>query len=60
MGKELINKYPFVQGMNPTTTNTLNAYLNQVIIFNTKKILKIYKKKTWKAQLSVTGADHLP
>ena len=45
MGKDLINKYPFVQGMNPTTTNTLNAYLNQVIIFNKKKYTKIYKKR---------------
>ncbi|EGR34265.1 hypothetical protein IMG5_018610 [Ichthyophthirius multifiliis] len=44
MPDSIINKFPFVQGMQPTTKNALNAYIN----------------KTWKSQLSITGADYLP
>ncbi|EGR30789.1 hypothetical protein IMG5_123770 [Ichthyophthirius multifiliis] len=44
IGNDLIYKFPFVQGMQPTTQNVFNAYIN----------------KTWKPQVSYTGVDHLP
>ncbi|EAR97425.1 M20/M25/M40 family peptidase (macronuclear) [Tetrahymena thermophila SB210] len=42
--ENVYNKFPFHSKMTPTTTNPLEAYLN----------------RTWRAQLSIVGADGLP
>ncbi|EGR31178.1 hypothetical protein IMG5_116040 [Ichthyophthirius multifiliis] len=44
MDKNIINKFPYHGGMLPTSQNQFEAYLN----------------RTWRSQLTITGADGLP
>lgn len=44
LGGELMKMFPFVEGGKPTSADPFECYVN----------------RTWKAQLSVTGADGLP
>lgn len=44
VGKDLREKFPYVEGMQPVSDNAFITYIN----------------RAWKAQMEVIGADNLP